>query len=105
MTNEELTSSEHSLKKILVEVIYPLPNQQKLFEIVLPQGSDILKAIEDSKILDVYPEINLDQNKVGIFGKVCKLTDILQDNDRVEIYRPLVADPKEARKNRALKKK
>jgi putative ubiquitin-RnfH superfamily antitoxin RatB of RatAB toxin-antitoxin module len=59
------------------------------------------QAIEVSGILERFPEIDLKINKIGIFGKVAKLDTLLTEGDRVEIYRPLIADPKEARKKRA----
>jgi putative ubiquitin-RnfH superfamily antitoxin RatB of RatAB toxin-antitoxin module len=61
----------------------------------------VQQAIEDSGVLQRFPEIDLAKNKVGVFGKAAKLDALLQDGDRVEIYRPLIADPKEARKKRA----
>ncbi len=88
---------------ITVEVIYALPNEQKLITLQLSPDSTVQDAITHSKILSRYPEIDLNKNKVGVFGKACELTDSLFQDDRVEIYRPLIADPKEARKNRAKK--
>jgi hypothetical protein len=61
----------------------------------------VAEAIERSGIIERFPEIDLAKNKVGIFGKLAKLDKVLQPGDRVEIYRPLIADPKEARKKRA----
>jgi putative ubiquitin-RnfH superfamily antitoxin RatB of RatAB toxin-antitoxin module len=68
-------------------------------------GMTVREAIERSGILDLHPEIDLSSTKVGVFGKVTKLDAVLYPGDRVEIYRPLIADPKEARKKRAAKGK
>jgi len=87
-----------------IELIYPLPEEQILICITVDQGTNIQQAIEQSGILDKYPEIDLIINKVGIFSKAAKLNAILREGDRIEIYRPLIADPKEVRKKKALKK-
>lgn len=84
-----------------VEVIYALPDRQDLVRIVLPEGSTLQQALEASGLLQKYPEIDLKKNKFGIFSKLSKLDTVLRDRDRVEIYRPLIADPKEVRKQRA----
>ena len=67
----------------------------------LPAGSTAEEAISKSGILAEFPEIDLAVNKVGIFSKACKLDTVLRDKDRIEIYRPLIADPKEVRRQRA----
>ena len=67
----------------------------------LPVGSSVLQAIEASGILQKYPDIDLAKNKFGVFAKLVKPDAVLRDRDRVEIYRPLIADPKEVRKQRA----
>ena len=90
---------------ILVELIYALPHEQKILTIEVSSDCDIQNAIIQSNILELYPEIDLKVNRVGVFSKVSKLTDTLRDGDRIEIYRPLIIDPKEARKARALKQK
>jgi putative ubiquitin-RnfH superfamily antitoxin RatB of RatAB toxin-antitoxin module len=84
-----------------IEVVYALPQRQELIRLQLPAGTTVLQAIEASGLLQNHPEIDLQRNKVGIFGKLTKLDALLRDRDRVEIYRPLVADPKEVRKKRA----
>ncbi len=97
------TENQDSLDndKIQIEVIYALPNEQKLYQLTVDKTTNVEQAIELSGILQDYPMIDLQQSKVGIFSKVCKLSDGLHPFDRIEIYRPLVADPKEARKKRA----
>lgn len=86
---------------LTIEVIYALPTKQHLASLQLPAGSTVRQAIEASGLLQKYPEIDLAKNKVGIFAKLSKLDATLRDHDRVEIYRPLLADPKEVRKQRA----
>ena len=86
---------------IRIEIAYAKPARQELVELKLPLGSTIQQAIEVSGLLQRYPEIELSKAKVGIYGKLAKLDTALRDKDRVEIYRPLIADPKEVRKQRA----
>lgn len=88
-------------QQIIVEVLYALPHEQTLLKVQLPQGSTLADAIKNSGILEKHPEIDLVNNKLGIFGKLSKQDAVLRDRDRVEIYRPLIADPKEVRKKRA----
>lgn len=83
------------------EVAYGLLHEQVLLSVEAESPLTVQQAIEKSGILQQYPEIDLGKNKVGIFGKAAKLDAQLGDGDRVEIYRPLIADPKEARKKRA----
>lgn len=90
---------------IQVEVIYALPGEQKIFSLRLPAGATVKQGIEQSGILEKYPEIDLEKNKLGIFAKLSKPDAVLRDRDRVEIYRPLIADPKEVRKQRAAESK
>lgn len=84
-----------------VEVVYALPQRQELICLELPAGSTLQQALEASGLLRKYPEIDLAKNKLGIYGKLSKAETILREHDRVEIYRPLLADPKETRKQRA----
>ncbi len=86
---------------IHIEIAYAKPARQELVQLKLPQGSTIRQAIEASGLLARYPEIDLEKTKVGIYGKLAKLDTALREKDRVEIYRPLIADPKEVRKQRA----
>jgi hypothetical protein len=87
--------------EIQVEVAYALPQRQVVIPLHLAAESTVAQAIEASGVLAKFPEIDLGQNKVGIFGKLTKLDSALRDRDRVEIYRPLIADPKEVRRQRA----
>lgn len=84
-----------------VEVVYALPQQQEVVRLKLRPGSTARHAVEASGLLQRHPEIDLSTNKVGIYGKLVSLDTALREHDRVEIYRPLVADPKEARHRRA----
>lgn len=92
-------------KLIEVEVVYALPEQQVILKMQLEQGATIAEAIERSGILRLFPAIDLASQKVGVFGKLRLVSDKLQDGDRVEIYRPLTIDPKDARRAKAKKKK
>jgi len=87
--------------KINIEVVYALSNEQTLLRPQLPAGTTVLEAIQASGVLDKHPEIDLATNKFGIFGKLTKPDTVLRDKDRIEIYRPLIADPKEVRRKRA----
>jgi putative ubiquitin-RnfH superfamily antitoxin RatB of RatAB toxin-antitoxin module len=84
-----------------VEVCYALPDKQDLVPLVLAEGATLQQALEASGLLEKHPEIDLRKNKFGIFAKLCRLDTALRDRDRVEIYRPLIADPREVRKQRA----
>ncbi len=90
--------TEHEM---MVEVAYALPNEQIIMPIKVNTETTAEQAIMASGIIKKYPEIDLNMNKIGIFGKLVKLDTELRHLDRVEIYRPLIADPKEVRKQRA----
>ena len=84
-----------------VEVAYATPKTQVVIEIHARPGTTIAQAIRQSGILERFPEISLMRNRVGIFGETMSLDSQVCAGDRVEIYRPLIADPKEARRLRA----
>ena len=86
---------------IHIEVAYARPERQELIKLKLPNGSTLHQAVAASGLLQRYPEIDLASVKLGIYGKLAKPDTALRDRDRVEIYRPLIADPKEVRKQRA----
>ncbi len=86
---------------ITIELVYALPAKQTLLRLEVPKGTNIAGAIKLSGILEKYPEIDLEKGKFGIFGKLSKTDTVLREKDRVEVYRPLVADPKEVRRKRA----
>ena len=91
--------------EILVEVAYALPEEQVIISIKVPTIFNVQQAIEKSGIQKKFPSIDLSKNKVGIFGKKTSLDHLLKDRDRIEIYRPLILDPKEMRRKRAAQKK
>ena len=88
-------------KLITVEVAFALSDKQLIIKIIIPEGANIKAAIDASNILLRFPEIDLNINKVGVFDKISDLNTLLRHQDRVEIYRPLMIDPKEARVKRA----
>lgn len=89
-------------KLIQVEVVYALHDVQKVIHVQVEEGATIQQAVAESGLLQDYPEIDLGgRNKVGVWNKLSKLDTALRDKDRVEIYRPLIADPKEVRRQRA----
>ena len=91
------------VKKITVEVAYAKPDAQKIFSVEVTEGATIEEVISLSGVLTFFPEIDLTRQKIGIFSKAKKLTDIVNEGDRIEIYRTLMLDPKEARRKRVKK--
>jgi len=100
-----MNTVEHDENKLQIEVSYGLPHKQKLLSLLVKNGITIEQAIVESGIISFFPEIDLAVNKVGVWNKAVKLNDLVQDLDRIEVYRPLIADPKEVRKRRAEKAK
>lgn len=88
-------------KQITVEIAYARPDTQVIIPVRLTVDATAIQAIERSGMLEKFPEIDIKQNKIGIFGKLTKPDTVLRDKDRVEIYRKLIADPKEVRRQRA----
>lgn len=86
---------------LAIEVCYARADAQVVVNLKLPPGSTVLDALEASDLLTKHPEIDLKKNKFGIWNKLSKTDAVLRDRDRIEIYRPLIADPKEVRKQRA----
>jgi uncharacterized protein len=86
---------------INVEVAYALPEKQLILPVNVDVGTTVGGAIVQSGIMVEFPDLDLENSDVGIFGKATKMETVLQDGDRVEIYRPLIADPKEVRRKRA----
>src|SRR5574343_812224 len=84
-----------------VEVCYATSGKQEVVRVKLPEGATLQQGLEASGLLGKYPEIDIKKNKFGIWNKLSKLDAALRDKDRIEIYRPLIADPKEVRKQRA----
>lgn len=92
---------------ITVEVAYALPSEQKIIALQVEEGSTAFEAVAKSRIAELFPQIDINSDPMGIFGKAIKdpKTQVLNAGDRIEIYRPLIADPKEARAKRAAKAK
>ncbi|WP_057832175.1 RnfH family protein [Colwellia sp. TT2012] len=91
--------------KVTIEVVYGVPHKQKILTLVLAMGTTVEQAIIESGIIDLFPDIDLKVNKVGVWNRAVKLADLINDLDRIEVYRPLLADPKDVRKRRAEKAK
>ncbi len=98
------------IETIAVEVAYALPDKQKIVSLLVEPGTTALQAVKKSGISQIFPEIDPDTAKMGIFGQslgtkgLLKAHEhLLKEGDRVEIYRPLIADPKEVRRRRAAK--
>lgn len=89
-----------------VEVAFARPDKQEIIPVSVEEGTSALDAVKQSGIVGIFPEIDPDVSSMGIFGKVIKnpATHELREGDRVEVYRPLKIDPKQARLNRAKKK-
>lgn len=104
---EDATEASTAAPMIGVEVVYGLPDRQALLPLEVPEGCTALEAVRRSDIIALFPEIDPDNAKMGIFGKVVEnpATTVLHQGDRVEIYRPLLVDPKESRRKRAAKAK
>ena len=92
-------------EKIMIEVAYALPDKQIIIPVLVNEGISVKEGIELSGVLTKFEGIDLSSNLVGIFGKLTTLDKILRNLDRIEIYRPLAADPKEIRRKRAAKSK
>ncbi len=88
---------------LFVEVVFALPDEQRLVELKVPAGATVSEVIDASGIRDAFPQIDFDKLQRGIWGKTARDADRVQDGDRVEIYRPLVVEPREARRQRAAK--
>jgi putative ubiquitin-RnfH superfamily antitoxin RatB of RatAB toxin-antitoxin module len=91
--------------QLSIEITYGLPQRQSLISLSVKPNTSVEQAILQSGILSLYSDIDLTKNKVGIWNRTCKLEQELKNGDRIEIYRPLIADPKEIRKLRAQKAK
>lgn len=93
------------MRAMIVEVAYAKPEKQQILRVEVPEGTTAFEAAMQSGIVSVFPEIDLDAVAMGIFGKAIKAptSHQLREGDRVELYRPLKIDPKQARLNRARK--
>jgi putative ubiquitin-RnfH superfamily antitoxin RatB of RatAB toxin-antitoxin module len=88
-------------EQIQVEVVFAAGGQQRVVALSLAAGATVREAVERSGLLDEFKQIDLARNKLGIWNKLAKPDAVLRDKDRVEIYQPLIADPKEVRRQRA----
>jgi putative ubiquitin-RnfH superfamily antitoxin RatB of RatAB toxin-antitoxin module len=88
-------------ERIRVEVVHARPEKQVLLSLEVPLGTTVMQAVERSGIRQAFPGLEIDPSRLGIFGQKALPADELRDGDRVEIYRPLIADPKESRRRRA----
>ncbi len=93
------------MDKINVEVAFATPEKQAVTAVTVLTDSTVQQAIGASGILNQFPEIDLQKMSVGVFGKVCQLDRIIGQGERVEIYRPLMQNPMDARRDRAVKAK
>ncbi len=91
-------------KLIAIEVAYAKPDQQVIIPLYMPENTTVEQTIKASRLLEQFPEIAASDLNVGIFGSVCKLEQPVRDGDRIEVYRPLINDPKDARRQRAAKR-
>lgn len=98
-------SGKRDLDPIRVEVVYALRERQVLLEVTLARGATVRQAVERSGILQRCPEIDPAHSTLGVFGRIASPDARLRDGDRVEIYRSLIADPKDARRERARRTK
>lgn len=97
-------SSSGSKRRIVVKVAYATPARQTLIELEVAEGATVAQVIALSGMREAHPEIDSLKAAAGIFGKVAPPDTVLREGDRVEIYRPLQADPKEVRRRRAGKR-
>lgn len=86
---------------IIIEVAYANSKSQRILKVEVSKGSSVGDAIKQSGILELFPEIDLSKQKVGVFSKARELSDEVHAGERIEIYRPLQIDPKEARRAKA----
>ncbi len=96
-------TAQDDQQTIHVEVVLAMPERQELIALEVNSGSTLADAIVQSGVIEMFEGFELDTTKVGIFGLKASQDQILREGDRVEIYRPLIADPKESRRQRALK--
>lgn len=88
---------------ITVEVAYATPERQAIVSVDIPHGTTLIEAIQQSNIMELFPELDIETMDTGIWSKPKPKETIMENEQRIEIYRPLIADPKQARRNRAEK--
>ena len=90
---------------INVEIAYATEKYVEIISVKVNRGASVMEAIHRSGIMQLYPESNIKMGNIGIYSKICSEDTQLIEGDRIEIYRPLKVDPKEARRNRATRQK
>ncbi len=90
--------------KINIEVAYATAERQKIITLEVTQGTTIIEAVRQSRITDIFPELDIESASFGIWSKVKPSSTVILEGQRIEIYRPLIIDPKESRRKRAEKK-
>ncbi|MGH8398611.1 MAG: RnfH family protein [Gammaproteobacteria bacterium] len=90
-----------SAETLHIEIVYARPDAQRLVSLCLEAGASVRDAVVCSGLLREFSEIDITRNKIGIFGRLVSPDTLLRDGDRVEIYRALLKDPKDARRERA----
>jgi hypothetical protein len=93
------------MESLRVEVVYALPGGEDAVSLELRPGATAADAVRASGLLQRHPEIELGRHRIGIYGRVVEGGSPLADGDRVEVYRPLLVEPKDARRRRALRKR
>lgn len=88
-------------ESISIEIIYAHRHKAEIVNLKLPAGATLKHALEASGLTQKHPEIDIENGRFGVFGKLSKGDTVLRERDRIEIYRPLIADPKEVRRKRA----
>ena len=94
-------TAKRSQENISVEVVLAMPERQELVALEIPEGATLADAIAASGLPEMFEDFEVDPSMVGIFSEKASLDQVLRDGDRVEIYRPLIVDPKEVRRQRA----
>ena len=96
--------AENGTESINIEIVYAVPGETTVIPVVVRRGTTVGEAIQASGIGHMIPDIDLESRKIGVFNQIVSLHDSVSDGDRIEIYRPLIADPKEVRRKRAARK-
>jgi uncharacterized protein len=92
-------------ESVEVEVVYAQPQRQRIIAVKVAAGTNVADAVRQSGILNEFPEIDLGQARLGIFSRRVDAHATVHDGDRIEVYRPLIADPKTVRRERARSRK
>ncbi|RLV59942.1 RnfH family protein [Parashewanella curva] len=93
----------HEPEHIMIDVVYALPKQQKIISVNARLGATAIEVLKQSGMQTFFPEIDYDNVKLGIFSNLIKPDRVMEAGERLEIYRPLIADPKDVRRRRAEK--